>query len=143
MLSHQEHLFFGCLKRCARALLANQDNCCSLTFLEQCWPSASPPIRLRPTNVPAIYLTPNIDLSKMWTLENQFRQRIDWSYIETEKPEYRVLTPIPTRQPELQKQAGLCHPAQHLFVGCSGGVNPKNGSQPHFSPRLTCHTQEL
>ena len=36
MLSHQEHLFFGWLKRCARALLANQDNDCSLTFLEQC-----------------------------------------------------------------------------------------------------------
>ena len=49
-----------------------------------------------------------------------------------------TFNPIPSGPLELHEPPGLCKFAQHLFVGCSGVVDPKNGSQPHFLPRLSC-----
>ena len=31
-----------------------------------------------------------------------------------------LFNPIPVGPPELHERSGLCHVAQHLFVGCSG-----------------------
>ena len=32
------------------------------------------------------------------------------------------INPIPFGPPELHEHSGLCHVAQHLFVGCSGAT---------------------